>query len=166
MIQLKGDINDELLEILSNYQGIIYKVCWIYFKNKDDRDENFQEVLYQILKSYSKLKDKSKIGSWIYRVSIFTSIIKLRKESLVSYQNELPDLKDESNFEKELHQNEDIKRLYEAIYKLNDIEKAIIMLYLDEKDYDEISEITGLSKTNVGVKIMRIKEKLKELLTN
>jgi len=164
MIKPEKELNEELLEILKNYQGIIRKVSRIYFMNRDDREENFQEVIYQIFKSYSGLNDKSKIGSWIYKVSIYTSIVKLRKEAMVSYPGKLPDCRDENHFENEFQHNEEIQRLYKAIYQLNEIEKAIILLYLEEKDYKEISEITGISKTNIGVKIMRIKEKLKGLL--
>jgi len=162
----KNGIHDEFLEIIRNYQGIVRKVCWLYFRNKDERDENFQEVLYQLWKSYPSLQDKSKLGSWIYKVSIYTSIVKIRKDVKVSYRDEIPDSEVDVGFEDEMYRDEDVKRLHAAIATLSDIEKAIIMLHLEEKDYAEIAEITGISKTNAGVKIMRIKEKLKQLLNN
>jgi len=162
----KNGIHDEFLEIIRNYQGIVRKVCWLYFRNKDERDENFQEVLYQLWKSYPSLQDKSKLGSWIYKVSIYTSIVKIRKDVKVRYQGEIPDSEVDVGFEEEMYRDEDVKRLHAAIATLSDIEKAIIMLHLEEKDYAEIAEITGISKTNAGVKIMRIKEKLKQLLNN
>jgi len=160
------ELDDEFLEIIRNYQGILLKVCWIYFRTKDEREENFQEILYQLWKSYPTLKDQSKIGSWIYKVSIFTSIVKIRKDVKMSYYDEIPESFMDDDFEDKLHRDEDIARLNHAISKLNDIEKAIIMLYLEEKDYAEIADITGMSKTNIGVKILRIKEKLKSFLNN
>ncbi len=162
----KHELDDEFIEIIRNYQRILHKVCWIYFKTKDEREENFQEILYQLWKSYPTLKDKSKIGSWIYKVSIFTSIVKIRKDVKMSYQSEIPESSLIDDFEDKLCRDEDFTRLNNAINKLNDIEKAIIMLYLDEKDYAEIADITGMSKTNIGVKILRIKEKLKSIINN
>ena len=159
----KQKSNDEFLEIIRNYQGIIHKVCRIYFRSQADRDENFQEILYQLWKSYPTLSDKAKIGSWMYKVAIYTSIVKIRKDSRLSFPDKMPDNRSEG-FEDMLHSNEEIEVLYLAIGKLSEIERAIILLYLEDKEYSEISEIMGISVSNVGVKILRIKEKLKELM--
>jgi RNA polymerase sigma-70 factor (ECF subfamily) len=153
---------EEFLEILSNYQGILHKVSLIYFKNASDRVDNFQEIVYQLWKSYSKLQNRNSIGSWIYAVSINTSISRIRKISRIEYRETLPDMADTSDIFDELSKNESLKLLLNAIYKLDEIDRSIMLLYLDEKSYDEIAEIIGISKSNVGVRINRAKESLKQ----
>ncbi|PKO98898.1 MAG: RNA polymerase subunit sigma-70 [Bacteroidetes bacterium HGW-Bacteroidetes-8] len=157
-------IKDDFLEILSNYQGILHKVNLIYFKNASDREDNFQEIIYQLWKSFPGLKNKSSIGSWIYAVSINTSISKLKKESRIEYREKLPESFDKIDIIEELSLSEVSKMLLGAIYNLNEIDKPIMLLYLEEKSYDEIAQIIGISKSNVGVRINRAKELLKQNL--
>lgn len=157
-------IKDDFLEILSNYQGILHKVNLIYFKNASDREDNFQEIIYQLWKSFPGLKNKSSIGSWIYAVSINTSISKLKKESRIEYRENLPESFDKIDIIEELSLSEASKMLLGAIYNLNEIDKPIMLLYLEEKSYDEIAQIIGISKSNVGVRINRAKELLKQNL--
>jgi len=157
---------EEFLEILSNYQGILHKVSLIYFRNKSEREDNFQEIIYQLWKSFPQLKNKNSIGSWIYAVSINTSIYRLRKESRIEYREKLPESVDKFDLIEELSFNETSRRLLKAIYNLNEIDKSIMLLYLEEKSYDEIAEILGLSKSNVGVRISRAKELLKQNLSH
>ena len=157
---------EEFLEILSNYQGILHKVSIIYFKNASDRVDNFQEIVYQLWKSYSKLQNKNSIGSWIYAVSINTSISRIKKISRIEYRETLPDIPDTSDIVDELSKNESLKLLLNSIYKLDEIDRSIMLLYLDEKSYDEIAEIIGISKSNVGVRISRAKESIKQNIKN
>jgi RNA polymerase sigma-70 factor (ECF subfamily) len=157
---------EEFLEILSNYQGILHKVSIIYFKNASDRVDNFQEIVYQLWKSYSKLQNRNSIGSWIYAVSINTSISRIKKISRIEYRETLPDIPDTSDNFDELSKNESLKLLLNAIYKLDEIDRSIMLLYLDEKSYDEIAEIIGISKSNVGVRINRAKASLKQNIKN
>jgi RNA polymerase sigma-70 factor, ECF subfamily len=157
-------LKEEFLEILSNYQGILHKVNLIYFRNKSDREDNFQEIIYQLWKSFPGLQNKKSIGSWIYAVSINTSISKIKRESRIEYREKLPDSFDRIDIIEELSLNERYRVLLQAIYNLNEIDKSIMLLYLEEKSYDEISEITGISKSNVGVRINRAKELLKQSL--
>jgi len=157
-------LKEEFLEIISNYQGILHKVNLIYFRNKSDREDNFQEIIYQLWKSFPGLQNKNSIGSWIYAVSINTSISKIKKESRIEYREKLPDSVDRIDIVEELSLNERYRVLLQAIYNLNEIDKSIMLLYLEEKSYDEISEIIGISKSNVGVRINRAKELLKQSL--
>ena len=157
---------EEFLEILSNYQGILHKVNLIYFRNTSDREDNFQEIIYQLWKSFPGLKNKNSIGSWIYAVSINTSISKIKKESRIKYREKLPESIDKLDIIEELSLNEASQMLIQAIYNLNEIDKPIMLLYLEEKSYDEIAEIIGISKTNVGVRINRAKELLKQNLNH
>jgi RNA polymerase sigma-70 factor (ECF subfamily) len=155
---------EEFLEILSNYQGILHKVSLVYFKNKYDRDDNLQEIIYQLWKSYPSLKNHNSIGSWIYAVSISTSISRVKKASRIEYRETIPELPDKANIIDKVSMNESLQLLLDAIYNLDEIDKSIMLLYLEERSYGEIAEIIGISKSNVGVRINRAKELLKQNL--
>lgn len=157
-------MKEEFIEILTNYQGILHKVNLIYFRTKSDREDNFQEIIYQLWKSFPKLKNKNSIGSWIYAVSINTSISKIKKESRIEYRESLPEMMEATETFEKMSINEDLSLLLQAIYHLNEIDKSIMLLYLEEKSYDEMAEILGISKSNVGVRISRAKEQLKQSL--
>ncbi len=157
-------LKEEFLEIISNYQGILHKVNFIYFRNSTDREDNFQEILYQLWKSYPDLKNRESIGSWIYAVSINTSISRLKKKSQIEYREELPESIDTNDYDEEMSKDNNLRMLLEAISNLNEIDKSILLLYLEERSYDEISEVLGISKSNVGVRINRAKESLKKTL--
>jgi len=157
-------LKDEFLDILSNYQGILHKVNLIYFRNQADREDNFQEITYQLWKSYPSLQNKDSIGSWIYAVSINTSISRLKKNSKIEYRDKLPDLMDSIDTIEEISETENIQMLLQAIYNLSVINKTLMLLYLEEKSYDEIAEILGITKSNVGTRINRAKEILKQNL--
>jgi RNA polymerase sigma-70 factor (ECF subfamily) len=157
-------LKEEFLEILSNYQGILHKVNLIYFRNRSDREDNFQEIIYQLWKSYPELRNKDSIGSWIYAVSINTSISRLKKKSHIEFLEKLPESMDTIDIDEEISRDNNFRLLMQAISNLNETDKSIMLLYLEEKSYDEIAEILGISKSNVGVRINRAKELLKKTL--
>ena len=159
-------LKEEFIEILSNYQGILHKVNLIYFRNQTDREDNFQEITYQLWKSFPGLQNRNSIGSWIYAVSINTSISRLRKASLVEYRDKLPEAIDKIDIVEEISMNESLRMLLQAIYHLNEIDKSIMLLYLEENSYDKIAEILGISTSNVGVRINRAKKLLKQNLNH
>jgi RNA polymerase sigma-70 factor (ECF subfamily) len=159
-----NSIKDEFLDILTSYQGILHKVNLIYFRCKADRDDNFQEIVYQLWKSFPNLKNKESIGSWIYAVAINTSINRIKKEGRTIYTNQLPDSLIQNDDYSNLMQEEETRILIEAIQKLNEIDKSIMLLYLDGLSYNEIAGIIGISASNVGVRISRAKEMLKKIL--
>ena len=155
----------EFVDILNNHRGLIYKVCHLYCDDPEDRKDLFQEIVLQVWKSLESFRQESSIGTWMYRIALNTAITHFRKEKRLSGNISLtgidiPDLNDS-------HEKEDqLKELFKAIENLDRIDKSIILLYLEEKSYDEISDITGLSRTNVGVRLNRIKIKLSNTITN
>ena len=155
---------EEFLDILERYQGILHKVNLVYFSNPSDREDNFQEMVYQLYRSYPDLKKKESTGSWIYKVAINTSITKLKKDSRIRYKETVPEMEENAGTEREMEEKESSGLLLKAIHELNETDKTIMLLYLEEKSYDEIADITGLSKNNVGVRINRAKKALKEKL--
>lgn len=159
-------LREEFLKMLSDYQGILHKVSLVYFSNASDREDNFQEIVYQLWKSYPKIKNKDSIGSWIYSVSINTSISRLKKEKHAGHSAGSPEVPDGSDIIDEIIKNESLRILLDAISELDEISKSVMLLYLEEKSYDEIAIITGISSSNVGVRISRAKKILKENLNS
>ncbi len=151
-----------VLKIIHDYQKIIYKVCRLYRNTREDQEDLFQEIVYQIWKSYPGFKGESKISSWMYRIALNTAIVLYRKPGIsIEYYDEYPERMHPAD-EKIVSENEE--RLFRALRKLSDSEKAVVSLYLEDFNYKEIAEITGLSESNVGVRLNRIKNKLRELL--
>ncbi|MFD1095917.1 RNA polymerase sigma factor [Salegentibacter chungangensis] len=154
--------NQEFTEAIKENEGIIYKVTFMYTDNLEDRKDLYQEIVYQLWKSFDTFKGNSKLSTWIYRVALNTSVTYLDKRKKrgqqVPINSELLNRLETS----EKASDEKLKLLYEHIKRLNDIEKAIILLYLEGKNYEEIAGITGFSKTNVGTRLNRIKEKLRQ----
>lgn len=155
----------DFLKMLSAYQKIIHKVNQIYFKSKADKEDNFQEVVYQLWRSFQSLQDKENPASWIYAVAINTSISKVRKDSRLEFFDSIPDIDSINPYEQQ-EQNENYQRLLNALYKLNEIDKSIMLLYMEDYSYEEIAEIVGMKSSNIGIKIHRIKNILQKQLKN
>lgn len=155
---------EEFMDMLSAYQGILHKVNLVYFRNASDREDNFQEIVYQLWRSYPNLRNKESIGSWIYAVSINTSISRIKREKRLEYRGEAPELTDSTDIENELAKNESVQFLLNAISHLDEINKSVILLYLDGMSYKEIAEIIGISESNAGVRINRSRSLLKKTL--
>nr|WP_319997851.1 sigma-70 family RNA polymerase sigma factor [uncultured Draconibacterium sp.] len=155
----------EFLHIIQKNQGIIHKVCNIYCDTEDDRSDLFQEIVVQLWKSYPNFRRESKVSTWMYRVALNTAITTFKKskrrpdQSSLTYDNfQIEDEKYDTETE------ENIKVLHKAIQQLTGIEKSIVLLYLENKKYEEIAEITGITQNYVRVKMNRIKKKLKKLM--
>lgn len=158
-------MEQEFIKLVNDYRSLIFKVCNLYCSDPESRRDLFQEVVLQLWKSFPGFRKESSNSTWIYRISLNTAISNFRKESkkpgkrpLSMLEFDIPDMSGISE-EKE---NQNTLKL--AIEKLTEIEKAVIMLYMDEKSYDQISEIIGISNSNVGVRLNRIKNKLSNLI--
>ncbi|MCF8222582.1 MAG: sigma-70 family RNA polymerase sigma factor [Bacteroidales bacterium] len=154
-------------QVIEENKKIIYKVCNLYCKSEIDKEDLFQEIVLRLWKGFSSFEGKSKISTWIYRVSINTAItvnrLNERRPKLSSLEKHGFTIMNEIQ---ESDHNEEITLLLKCINKLNDLEKAIIHLYLDEVSYQEIGAIVGISTSNVATKISRIKIKLKDIIEN
>jgi RNA polymerase sigma factor (sigma-70 family) len=155
----------EFLQIISKNQGIIHKVCNIYCDDQEDRNDLFQEIVAQLWKSFPSFRQESKVTTWMYRVALNTAITSFKKQKRRPDKNRLTfenfQVKDE-NYDHEME--EDIKLLHRAVAQLTGVEKSIIILYLEDKKYEEIAEITGITQNYVRVKMNRIKKKLKKIM--
>lgn len=157
-------LEKEFLNIITDYQGILHKVNLLYFRNEEDRKDNFQEVISQLWQSYPRLRNKDSFGSWIYRIAINTSITKIKKETRIIYDDSSPELISEPDCSERIAKTEDEKVLLSSIQRLEGVDRAIFLLYLEDKSYVEISEIIGISVSNVGVRINRAKVKVQQIL--
>lgn len=156
---------EEFLKMLSAYQGIIHKVNQIYFKSKVDKDDNFQEIVCQLWRSFPTFRNKGKPASWIYAVAINTSITKIRKDTPLEFSDSVPDVATVDPYEQK-EQSENYQRLMNALYELNEIDRSIMLLYMEDYSYEEIAEIVGVSSSNIGVKIHRLKIQLQKQFNN
>lgn len=150
-------------QIVEQHKGILLKVAKTYCRNDDDRQDLLQEMMIQIWKSLPRYNDKFAITTWLYRISLNVAISFYRKNAPKQHLSQQPfeaglPIQDEINSEKQ----EQLKLLEQFIAELNDLDKALILLYLEDRSHAEISEIMGLSVSNVGTKLGRIKEKLKK----
>lgn len=150
------------IKLISDHQKIIYKVCKTYRVSREDQEDLFQEIVYQLWKSYPSFRGESKISSWMYRIALNTAIAVYRKPKLpVDYVDKMPEQMHASTAPQT---SENEERLFEALRTLNDTEKALISLYLEDFTYQEIAAITGITESNTGVRLNRIKTKLKKIL--
>lgn len=150
------------LTTMQEHQGIIHKVCRLYRDGPEDREDLFQEITYQLWKAYPNFKGTAKVSTWMYRIALNTAIASFRKKRPeVAYHPVLPDIAEEEQSEELAIRQE---RLFNALKQLDDSEKAIITLYLEELSYKQIAEIIGISENNLGVKLSRIKNKIQKLL--
>lgn len=154
------DLKEEYTQMVMEYKDVIFKVCYIYAE-KEYIDDYYQEVLIQLWRSFPHFRGDAKLSSWIYKISLNTciSFVRKKKRKPISVPLNLEVNIYDENFEKK----QQLKELYNLINKLNKLEKSVILLWLEERSYDEIAFITGLSRANVATKLHRIKEKLKDM---
>lgn len=160
------DIKEQFLDILEKNIGIIIKISRVYTKVKQDREDLINDITLELWKSFKNFKGDSKISTWIYRVSLNISMNYKRKKKNNSLFNSLNDFKKEDTHTwlEEEDTSSELEAIYDCIDELNKINKAIILLYLDGNSHEEISDITGISKTNVGTRISRIKDQIRDLI--
>lgn len=155
------DLKERFTKVIKENEGLIFKITTLYTNSVEDRNDLYQEIVYQLWKSFASFNGQSKISTWMYRVALNTAIYHLkqtkRRVNTIPINLETERFADNRDKEDE----ERIKQLYEHIQLLNLLEKGITLLYLEGKSHEEIASIVGISTSNVGTRISRIKEKLK-----
>lgn len=158
-------IHERFISLLEENIGIILKISKAYTNTLQDREDLINDIALEMWKAFPNFKGKSKISTWIYRVALNTAMNfnrKTRKKIEFiqgAIEIQYPDQTNDND------ENPQLEILYDCIAELDEFNKAIILLYLDGKKHDEIAEITGISKSNVGTRISRIKEELKNSAT-
>jgi RNA polymerase sigma-70 factor (ECF subfamily) len=157
------ELSQKFHQIIEQHKGILFKVAKTYCRNDDDRQDLLQEMMIQVWKSLPKYNDTFAITTWLYRICLNVAISFYRKSATrqnfnVPLVEELTSIREEESNQKQ----EQLSLLEKFISELDDLDKALMLLYLEDKSYAEMSEIMGLSVSNVGTKLGRIKEKLKK----
>ena len=155
-------MQDIFLKTIHQHQNIIHKVSRMYRDSPEDRQDLFQEIVFQLWKAYPGFRNISKVSTWMYRIALNTAIATYRKPKIAIDKSETIPEKFHPVDTNEPSENQE--RLFAALRLLNDSEKAVISLFLEDYSYQEIASITGITESNVGVRINRIKEKLKLIL--
>ena len=159
------ELEHKFISDLDQHQNIIHKVCKLYTNNKDAHNDLFQEITIQLWRAYPKFRGEAKFSTWMYRVALNTAITLYRKSKRAVRTQDFDSVlfKIEAT-EYDDTEEEQLRRMYKAIKQLSDIEKALVFLYLEDKNYREISETMGITEVNARVKMNRIKTKLQKLL--
>lgn len=162
---MSQQLEAEFVKQLEENQNIVHKICRLYTNDQDAHNDLFQEVTIQLWKAYPKFRGDAKFSTWMYRVALNTAITLYRKSTrrvkttdYDSVQFKILDLQEDDETAEQL------TLLYGAIKQLNDIEKALVFLYLEDRNYREISETLGISEVNARVKMNRVKTKLTNII--
>ncbi len=162
---MNKELEHKFVSELESNQNIVHKVCSLYTNDRDSHNDLFQEITIQLWKAYPKFRGDSKFSTWMYRVALNTAITLYRKSKkrirTQDYDSVIYKIKANEYDHTEEHQ---LKLMYNAVKQLGDIDKALVFLYLEDKDYTEISETLGISEVNARVKMNRIKNKLRTIL--
>ncbi len=154
------------VELVDAHQGLIHKVCILYETDHDAREDLFQEIVLQLWKSFPNFRGDSKITTWMYRIALNTAISALRKYKRKPFTEDIKEFhfNISEQYDNE-EQKENLQKLQWAIRQLPEIERGMIMMALDEIPYEEIAETIGITQNNVRVRMNRIREKLRNLMT-
>jgi len=164
-MKLTKDLEHSFVDQLEKHQNIVHKVCRLYTNNQDAHNDLFQEITIQLWKAYPKFRGDSKFSTWMYRVGLNTAITLYRKgKRSIKTQNMDDVLFRVKSEEYDDTEEQQLKLLYKAVHQLNDIEKALVFLYLEDKNYREISETMGITEVNARVKMNRVKTKLRTII--
>lgn len=161
---MRQNNKEEFLKRVEEHKLIIYKICNSYCRNQHDRADLAQEITYQLWRSYGQFTGNGKFSTWMYRVALNVAITFYRKtkksEAVIQFTEADMETEDKSEDKAELEKN--IDALQQFITELRELDKALMILYLEEKTYNEIADILGITETNVATRISRIKDKLKQ----
>ena len=159
------ELEHQFVTNLEQHQNIVHKICRIYTNDQAAHNDLFQEISIQLWKAYPKFRGDAKFSTWMYRVALNTAITLYRKKKrgiqTIDYDSVHFRIKAE---EYDGEEEKQLTLLYSAVKELNDIDKALVFLYLEDKNYKEISETLGISEVNARVKMNRVKTKLKKIL--
>ncbi|MDR6563511.1 MULTISPECIES: RNA polymerase sigma factor [unclassified Arcicella] len=159
------DKKETFIKAIKENEGFIFKIASVYTNNTDDKHDLVQEIIYQLWKSYDSFNHQASLSTWMYRIALNVAIyqLKVSKRRILTVPIEGHFWDNQENDDSDTEEQWRIFR--QLIDSLNLLDKGIIMLYLENKSYEEMAEIIGISVSNVGTKLSRIKEKLKAQIT-
>lgn len=162
---MNKELEHSFVTNLEQNQNIVHKVCRIYTNDQESHNDLFQEITIQLWKAYPKFRGDAKFSTWMYRVALNTAITLYRRSKRSIKTADLDTMNfrlKAEEYDEEVEQQ--LKLMYAAVKQLNDIEKALVFLYLEDKSYKEIADTMGISEVNARVKMNRVKTKLQKIL--
>lgn len=157
----KSELEERFLSLVDSYRQVIYKVCFLYATEDDTISDLYQEVVLNLWRAFPRFRIESKPSTWVYRISVNTCISRLRhntkRPETVGLTMSMADIFPEES------EREQLQELYQLISQLGELERTLILLWLDDKSYEEIAEVLSISVSNVGVRINRVKAELREM---
>lgn len=157
-------IQEAFIRLVNDHHGLLYKVCRLYGTTDQDRQDLFQEIVIQLWRAYPRFRREAQFGTYLYRIALNTAISDLRKQRRRIQPTDVDNLPGEwQDIPYPSEKEEQLQQLYAAIEQLSEVEKALTMLYLEDKSYQEMEAILGISQNNLRVKMNRIKEKLRKI---
>ena len=162
---MKSELEQKFVKLLEEHQNIVHKICRMYADTEAQHKDLFQDITVQLWKAYPKFRGDAKFSTWMYRVALNTAITLYRKQKRRIKTQDIADIsfKIEADYYDDTTE-QNLKLMYAAVKELNDIDKALVFLYLEDKNYAEISETLGISEVNARVKMNRIKKKLRTII--
>lgn len=162
---MEKTVQKQFVDLLEEHQNIVHKVCRLYTNSQDQHNDLFQEITIQLWKAFPKFRGEAKFSTWMYRVALNTAITLYRKSKRSIQTQDYDSVMFKiSSEEYDDTVEQQLKLMYAKIKELNDIEKALVFLYLEDKNYREISDTLGITEVNARVKMNRVKGKLRKLL--
>ena len=158
------NLEQKFLTEIEQNKGILYKLSRIYMDNEEDRSDLFQEMVFQLWRSYPNFKGDSLFSTWMYRVALNTALVFVKKEQRKINVEELSDRVDIVDASEHQQKEEQLSYFYKAIQDLNEIEKALIFLFLEGLSHRDIGLQLGITEGNARVKLNRTKDKLQEII--
>jgi RNA polymerase sigma-70 factor (ECF subfamily) len=159
------ELEHQFVTELQSNQNIVHKVCTLYTNDRDSHNDLFQEITIQLWKAYPKFRNESKFSTWMYRVALNTAITLYRKSKRTIKTQDFDSVIFKiSSEDYDPIEEQQLRLMYNAVKQLGDIDKALVFLYLENKNYSEIGETLGITEVNARVKMNRIKTKLKTIL--
>ncbi|MEK6155198.1 sigma-70 family RNA polymerase sigma factor [Flavobacteriaceae bacterium 3-367] len=162
---MNKELEHRFVTELENNQNVVHKVCSLYTNDRDSHKDLFQEITIQLWKAYPKFRGEAKFSTWMYRVALNTAITLYRKSKkrvpTQDYDSVIYKIKSDEYDET---QEQQLRLIYKAVRQLGDIDKALVFLYLEDKDYSEIADTLGITEVNARVKMNRVKNKLRTIL--
>jgi len=160
MIRERTDTH--FLELIHRHQSILHKICYVYCRNPSEREDLQQEIVLQLWRSFPSFQGKSLFSTWMYRVALNTALNRTSKPAFLSEGPKAHEIGYDPGEDYDL--SEEIRLLHKAISQLKKIDRAIILLWLEELSYKEIAETIGITEKNVSVRIVRVKHRLAETI--
>jgi len=154
----------EFLSIIEKHKGLLHKVSRMYMDEPEDREDLFQEIVLQLWKSYGTFRGESQVSTWMYRVAVNTALTFFKKEKKKPDNARMHpemDIKDDTDVS---HRETQLEYFYKAVQELNQVEKALLFLFLEGQSHKEIGSNLGITEGNARVKLNRTKDKLQEII--